>query len=164
MWVLSPFTFWCSVYWWAVEFISLCCCYGAMWSLVVCCSCWNGYDSWTAKTRHYPAGDEAGGWHGVRSAWCKGQVDLSSLDSRGKSSSTCVDSCVFCHVQQPTQFAAKKRKCIIFGAFSKKRRIWFHEKSPAAVSGFAQIRSLLFERIENGSRWKAYKIPAAKLS
>ena len=50
-----------------------------------CCSHRSGNDSWTAKTWHYPAGDEAGRWHCVWPAWWQGQVNLSTRTVFAKS-------------------------------------------------------------------------------
>jgi len=45
---------------------------------VPCCSCGTGHDSGTAKARHHPAGDEAGGRHREWTSWSQREVDLSA--------------------------------------------------------------------------------------
>jgi len=80
---------------WSIDVV---CLIGFIQSHLPYCSCWCGIASWTAKTWHHPAGDEAGGWHGVWLACWQRQVDLSRWHASTlllESQSARTDSCMF---------------------------------------------------------------------
>jgi len=126
---------------------------GTIHSPLPCCSCWTGNGPGSAKTRHHSAGGEAGGRHGVRPAWCEGQVDLSSHGSRGESPpSAWIDSrvCFVTVSDQPDLPEKRKHRNFLTSIFGCCEKLCMHLITRDILILYAKFHYIRLTTAEDG--------------